>query len=67
MKQTFEDFLKDRHANDYCGLDDDMPDAFDSWVGELDVQEVIDLAELYGDYQFKAGQKAENKVTININ
>ena len=45
---TFEEFLKDQHAKDYIGTDDDMPDDFDDWVGELDTQEVIDFAEAYG-------------------
>ena len=40
----FEDFLKDKHAEDYHGTDDDMPDAFDGWVSELDVDELIEYA-----------------------
>lgn len=47
-KETFEDFLKEQHGKDYIGCDDDMPDDFDSWVSELDSQEVMDFAELWG-------------------
>ena len=32
MTKTFEDYLKDKHADGYTGTDDDMPDSFDSWV-----------------------------------
>lgn len=61
-KITFEDYLKDVHAKDYTGTDDDMPDDFESWVGELDVQEVMDFAEIYGLIQNKAGyQEAVDK------
>lgn len=44
----FEDFLKVKHAEDYHGTDDDMPDAFDNWLTELQVEEWLD----YGD-EFK--------------
>lgn len=41
----FEDFLKAKHAEDYVGTDDDMPDAFDHWISSLDVSDIMDLAE----------------------
>jgi hypothetical protein len=31
-----EDKLKEAHAEDYTGTDDDMPDAYEDWLGELD-------------------------------
>lgn len=31
-EKTFEDFLKNEHAKEYHGTDDDMPDAFDHWL-----------------------------------
>lgn len=43
--ETFEDYLQQVHAEDYIGTDDDMPDAFDNWVGDLDNTELMDLAE----------------------
>ena len=47
MKRSnnFESFLIDKHAAQYTGLDDDMPDDYDSWLQALDVQEVIDYAD----------------------
>lgn len=46
--ETFEDFLKEKHAEEYMGLDDNMPDAFDGWLGDLDAEEWMDLGEEYG-------------------
>ena len=43
--QSFEDYLKDRHASNYMGTDDDMPDASDNWMANLDIEEVIAYAE----------------------
>lgn len=46
--QTFEEFLKEKHMEDYHGTDDDAPDAFDHWITQLDTQEVMDFAEEWG-------------------
>lgn len=43
---TFEDYLKDRHAENFPTLlDDDMSDHFDDWVGSLDTDDVMRYAE----------------------
>ena len=42
-----EEFLKEKHAENYMGLDDDMPDAFDEWLLDLDVNEWIMYADEY--------------------
>ena len=39
----FEDFLKEEHASNYHGTDDDMPDAFDHWISNLQGDEYIEL------------------------
>lgn len=44
-KKPFEEYLKDKHAEDYHGLDDEMGESFDNWVGNLDCDSLID----YGD------------------
>lgn len=50
MKTTnFEDFLKDKHAENYHGFDDDMSDSFDAWLGELDGEEYIYFADEYAN------------------
>lgn len=47
MKKTsnFEDFLRIKHAETYIGTDDDMSDAFEHWVSNLDAQDFIDMAD----------------------
>lgn len=32
-----EELLKEEHAKDYHGTDDDMPDSYDDWLGSLDL------------------------------
>jgi len=49
-KFPFEEFLKDLHARDYAGLDDDMSDDFENWLAELDVDSLVK----YGDMLTKA-------------
>lgn len=44
----FEDYLKDIHAeDDYMGTDDNMPDDFENWLSNLDVDEIIQYADNY--------------------
>jgi len=42
--KLFEDYLKVEHAKDYHGVDDDMPDAFEAWLAELDANDLIGFA-----------------------
>jgi len=37
----FESYLMEKHAEDYHGTDDDMPDAFDAWLMELHADDFI--------------------------
>lgn len=43
----FENYLKEVHAKEYMGTDDDMPDAFDNWLGDLAADEFINYADEY--------------------
>lgn len=46
MTQTpFRDFLQEKHAEDYHGTDDGMPDSFDAWLSNLQVDDFLE----YGD------------------
>jgi hypothetical protein len=47
--QTFENFLIDKHADQYQGLDDDMPDDYDSWLEGLGIDDILAYSEEYGD------------------
>ena len=44
-RYTFREFLRNKFANGYNGLDDDMPDAEAEWFMDLDVEDVIDWAD----------------------
>lgn len=41
--KLFEIYLKEVHAKQYTGTDDDMPDDFDNWLVGLDSDELIEL------------------------
>lgn len=43
---SFEDFLKEKHAADYHGTDDDMPDAFEAWLERLQIDEMLHFGQL---------------------
>lgn len=53
--KIFEKYLQIVHAQQYEGLDDDMPDHYDNWLANLDKDELIDL-----------GNKCVKKVMISI-
>ena len=45
--KTFENYLRDLHAKDYEGYDDDMPDAYEKWLEQFDVPQILDLVAKY--------------------
>lgn len=47
MEKTFEDFLRDKHAEHYTGTDDDMPDKYEDWLSLLEIDEWIDLGNKF--------------------
>lgn len=48
--RTFEEYLKEIHAQNYTDTDDDMPDAFDNWFSEVDTFRLSIYADRYGQY-----------------
>lgn len=60
MKQTFEQYLERDVWEAEGVLDDDMEDAFNNWLSELDVQEVADFAEDYGKKCYLEGIESGN-------
>jgi len=45
-KQSFEEYLMDKHADQYIGVDDNMPEDFNNWLTEeLGAEDIIDYAE----------------------
>lgn len=50
MRETFEKYLENVCFEDNpMVLDDDMSDFFDNWLSNLDVQEVMDYAQKWGE------------------
>lgn len=48
---SFEEWLEDYCFNIHPQvLDDDMPDFFDNWMGDLDVEYLLTRGEEYGEY-----------------
>ena len=41
----FEEYLQDKHAAQYQGLDDEMPDNFNEWLEDLGPDEMIEYAD----------------------
>ena len=46
-KTPFEDYLKEVHAQDYIGTDDDMSDGFESWLEDLQIDDLIDYGNKF--------------------
>jgi len=40
-----EQYLQQKHSENYTGTDDDMPDAFESWLGNMQVDDLIKYAD----------------------
>lgn len=59
MSQTinFEDYLRDIHAKNYMGTDDDMIDAFENWLADMSREEIIDYADLWASELLANTQK----------
>jgi hypothetical protein len=60
--KTFEKYIESRWEPEGV-LDDDMPDAFDSMLGELDGQEYIDFADEYMENTLKQLKEIVQKYT----
>ena len=46
-RKSFEDYLMDKHAEQYDGLDDGMPDDYAEWVGDMDTWDMIRYADAW--------------------
>ena len=57
-KIDFEDYLQEKHSEQYIGLDDDMPDDFSDWLTNLDPQELIDYGQ---DFAEKVAEWIDSK------
>ena len=47
--KTFEEYLQEKHADQYKGYRDKMCDDFNEWLQELNVDEWVAFGENYAD------------------
>jgi len=47
--RKFEEYLQDKHAAQYQGLDDEMPDNFNEWLEDMGPDEMIEYADKWHD------------------
>ena len=52
--RKFEEYLQDKHAAQYQGLDDEMPDNFNEWLEDLGPDEMIEYADKWQDTYLEA-------------
>ena len=53
MKQNFEQFLMEKHAEDYIGTKDCMIDDFSDWLSNLSLDEFIEYGDQFAKEQSK--------------
>ena len=66
MKETFIDYLKDVHADNYTGTDDNMPDDFDNWLSDLDGEEYIKFADQWVTKVIEFAQLRVSKIDVDF-
>lgn len=52
---TFREFLQDKHMENYHGTDDNAPDAFDAWVTDMQVDDLIQYGEEFAIKEYRRG------------
>ena len=53
MIKTFEDFLMEKHAEQYVGTKDCMVDDSADWIANLDVEDFIKYGDMFAKEQSK--------------
>ena len=59
MQITFEEFLEDRWSNqnpEETYNDDHQDDRFDNWLAELDGNEYMEYAQMWGSIEYQSGK-----------
>jgi len=47
--KNFNDYLEDMFMEDYIGTKDNAVDAYDCWLADIDIDTLIDYADLYAE------------------
>ena len=48
-QNNMEEYLREIHAQEYVGTDDDMTEAFEKWLSQLDVDNWLVYSDRYYD------------------
>ena len=51
MKETFEDYLMEQYIEEESPLKEQIPDGFNDWLVNLDVDYLIEYGQKYADKQ----------------
>jgi len=63
---TFEKYIQYTHAEDYAGTDDDMPEAYEEWLSDLDMDTLILYANDYGEIKKLEGFDMASNIIKNL-
>jgi len=61
--KNFEEYLQEAHAKHYTGTDDDMPEAYEHWL--LDLDTLIPYADAYGEIKKLEGVNLASEIIKN--
>lgn len=50
---NFEQYLQDKHAINYAGTDDNMPEAYTDWLCDKDPDDLITYAQAWHEAELK--------------
>ena len=66
QEYSFINYLMEKHADQYIGLDDDMPDDCNDWIADLDVDELIDYGQKFAILTFEWAIIKANRAVDNV-
>lgn len=55
--KNFNEYLEDSFMEEYTGIKDNVEDAYDCWLQNLDIDELIDYADLYAEIKVEEFSK----------
>ena len=59
--KNFEEYLKTLHAEQYEGVDDDMPDDYEHWLMKFDTNDILKMIK---DYEWNYARPIAGKDKI---
>jgi hypothetical protein len=63
---SFEEYLKDLHGAEYIGLDDDMPESFETWLSNQGTDDLIAYADIFAQKKQLAKTSQEKIHEYNL-